>query len=341
MMKAARYHQTGSAELIKYEDVPDPKPATGEVVVRVKAAALNRLDIFLRSGASTMPGFKLPHIGGFDIAGEVAELGPGVEGVKIGDPVVVDARVTGPGARGKLDIIGITRPGGFAERVLVPSHCLRPKPRDYSFEEAAAFGCVYLTAYRGLAVYAGVKPGEVVLVHAGGSGAGTAAIQVAKAMGATIITTVGSDEKAAKAKELAGADYTVNYRTRDFAKMVQDVTCGCGANVAFDPIWGTTAPKTLESLALGGRWIVIGMVGGLQATLPVSPLLFREVRIQGVVEFYTEKDQIDAAWAMAHRGVVRPIISKAWPLAQLADAHRQMEQGDFFGKIVVTPESLD
>lgn len=336
-MKAARYHQTGQPDVIKLDEVPDPRPAAGEVVVRVRAAALNRLDIFLRSGASTMPGFKMPHTGGFDIAGEVAEVGPDVVQVKVGDPVVVDARVTGSGAKGKLDIIGITRPGGFAEKVLVPSANLRTKPPAYSFEEAAAFGCVYLTAYRGFAMYAGVKPGEVVLVHAGGSGAGTAAIQVAKAMGATVITTVGSDEKAAKARDLAGADYAVNYRTQDFAKTVHDVTCGRGVNVAFDPVWGKTAAKTLEAMAMGGRWIVIGMVGGLEATLPVGLLLFREVRIQGVVEFYTEKDRIDAAWSMAHRGLVRPIIAKSWPLAQLADAHKQMEQGDFFGKIVVMP----
>ncbi|HKQ46570.1 MAG TPA: zinc-binding dehydrogenase [Phycisphaerae bacterium] len=336
-MKTARYHQTGQPDVIKLEEVPDPKPASGEVVIRVKAAALNRLDIFIRSGASTMPGFKMPHTGGFDVAGEVAEIGPDVANVKVGDPVVVDARVTGERAKGKLDIIGITRPGGFAEKVVVPAHCLRTKPTGYSFEEAAAFGCVYLTAYRGFAMYAAVKPGEVVLVHAGGSGAGTAAIQVAKAMGATVITTVGSDDKAAKAKELAGADYAVNYRTQDYAKTVHDVTCGRGVDVAFDPVWGPTTKKTLEALALGGRWIVIGMVGGFDATLPVGLLLFREVRIQGVVEFYTDKDRIDAAWAMAHRGLVRPIIAKTWPLAQLAEAHRQMEQGDVFGKIVVTP----
>jgi NADPH:quinone reductase-like Zn-dependent oxidoreductase len=284
-----------------------------------------------------MPGFKMPHTGGFDIAGEVADLGPDVASVKIGDPVVVDARVMGERAKGKLDIIGITRPGGFAEKVVVPTACLRTEPTAYSFEGAAAFGCVYLTAYRCLAMYAAVRPGEVVLVHAGGSGAGTAAIQVAKSMGATVITTVGSDEKAAKAKELAGADYAVNYRTQDLAKMVYDVTCGRGVDVAFDPVWGPTAKKTLEAMAVGGRWMVIGMVGGFDATLPVGLLLFREVRIQGVVEFYTEKDQIDAAWAMAHRGLVRPIIAKSWPLAQLADAHKQMEQGNFFGKIVVTP----
>lgn len=336
-MKAARYHKTGGPEVIQFEDVPDPKAAPGEAVVRVRAAAINRLDIFLRSGASGMPGFTLPHTGGFDIAGEVAEVGSGVDGAWLGKPVVVDARVTGPASRGRLDIIGTGRPGGFAEKVLVPAHCLRPKPDNYSFEEAAAFGCVYLTAYRGLAACASVKPGEVVLVQAGGSGAGTAAIQTAKAMGATVITTVGSDEKCAKAKELLGCDHAVNYKTQDFVKVVKNVTGGRGADVAFDPVWGTTAQQTLDSLALGARWIVIGMVGGLDAKLTLTNLLFREVTLRGVVEFYADAEQIAQAWSMAHRGVVRPIIAKTFPLAELGAAQRTMESGDFFGKIVVTP----
>jgi len=335
-MKAVRYHLTGTPDVLKVEDVPDPRAGRGEAVVRVRAAALNRLDIFLRSGAAPMPGFTLPHTGGFDIAGEVAAVGEGVENVKVGQAVVVDARVTGPAARGRLDIIGIARPGGFAEQVLVPAHCLRPKPANYSFEEAAAFGCVYLTAYRCLAAYAAVKPGETVLVHAGGSGAGTAAIQVARSCGATVITTVGSDDKCRQAKELARADIAVNYRTQDFVKVAREATGGRGVDVVLDPVWGETAAKTIDAIAMGGRWTVIGMVGGMTGNLVVSNLLFREIRLQGVVEFYADTDQIDKAWAMATRGVVRPIIAKAWPLAQLAEAHRQMERGDFFGKIVVT-----
>jgi NADPH:quinone reductase-like Zn-dependent oxidoreductase len=336
-MKAARYHETGSPDVIRYEDVPDPHPAAGEVVVRVRAAALNRLDVFLRAGAAPMPGWTLPHTGGFDIAGEVEVVGAGVERVHRGQSVVVDARVTGPAARGKLDIIGTARPGGFAEKVLAPAHCLRPKPEAYSFEEAAAFGCVYLTAYRGLIEFAGLRPGEVALIHAGGSGAGTAAIQVAKACGATVITTAGSDEKCAKARELAGADVAVNYRTQDFGTIVREATGGRGADVAFDPVWGSTAPKTLDALAMGARWIVIGMVGGQEATLTVSNLLFREIAIRGVVEFYADREQIDRAWELAARGLVRPIVARTWPLAKLAEAHAQMERGDFFGKIVVTP----
>lgn len=336
-MKAARYHETGGPEVIRYEDVPDPTAGPGEVVVRVRAAALNRLDVFLRSAAAPMPGFKLPHTGGFDTSGDVIEVGEGVDPAWVGRAVVIDARVTGPQSRGRLDIIGTARPGGFAEKVLAPVHCLRAKPECYSYEEAAAFGCVYLTAYRGLVEVARLKPGEVLLVHAGASGAGTAAIQVARAMGATVIATMGSDEKCAKVRELLRCDHVVNYRTHDFGKVVKEVTGGRGVDVAFDPVWGDTAPRTLDALALGGRWIVIGMVGGLNATLTLTNLLFREITLRGVVEFYADTDQIDKTWAMARRGIVRPIIARTRPLAELAEAHRQMESGDVIGKLVVTP----
>lgn len=336
-MKAVRYHQTGPVDVLRYEEVPDPVPGPGEAIVRVKAAALNRLDVFLRAGAASMPGFKLPHIGGFDIAGEIVAVGPEVEAARVGQAVVVHARVTGPKARGKLDLIGTSRPGGFAEYVLAPADRLAPKPAHYSFEEAAAFGCVYITAYYGLILNAAVKPGELVLVHAGGSGAGSAAVQVAKAAGATVITTVGSDEKCEKARGLLGADHAVNYRAQDFAAVVREITGGHGVDVVFDPVWGDTAARTQKCLALRGRWIVLGMVGGLKATIDAAAIMFQEATIRGIVEFYSDDAQLDGAWSLAHRGLVRPVIDQVWPLAQLADAQRQMEEGRFFGKIVVCP----
>jgi len=336
-MKAMRYHQTGGPEVLRLDDVPDPSPGPGELVIAVKAAAINRLDVFLRSGSASMPGFKLPHTGGFDIAGDVAAVGPGVDPAKVGQAVVVKARVTGPQSKGRLDIIGTSRPGGFAEKVLVPAHCIAPKPTGYNYEEAAAFGCVYLTAHYGLIEHARLQPGEVVLVHAGGSGAGTAAIQVAKAAGATVITTVGSDEKAAKARDLLRADHVINYKKVNFGDEVREMTGGRGVDIVFDPVWGATAPISLDCLALRGRWIVLGMVGGLQSPIDVGKIMFKEITVRGIIEFYADDFQIDAALRLANRGLVRPIVSKVWPLAALADAQRQMEKGDFFGKIVVKP----
>lgn len=336
-MKAARFHKTGPADVIQIDDVVDPIAAEGEVIVRVKAAALNRMDLFLRAGATRMPGFSLPHTGGFDIAGIVEKVGPGVSAVLIGQEVVVKPRITGPKARGSLDIIGTARPGGFAELVVAPAHCIAPKPKSYSFEEAAAFGCVYLTAYYGLCMIALLKPGETILVHAAGSGAGSAAIQVAKSCGATVITTAGSDEKCAKAKSQLGADFVVNYKKADFRETVREVTDGRGVDVVFDPVWGETATKTIESVARYGRWIVLGMVGGTHASIEAAKLLFQEITLRGIVEFYSDDRIIDGAWSLAHRGLVRPIVDKVWPLADLAMAHKQMEEGGFFGKIVVRP----
>lgn len=336
-MKAARFHKTGSPEVIQIEETVRPDPGPGEVVVKVRAAALNRMDVFLRSGQITMPGFSLPHTGGFDIAGDIDAVGPGVDPKRRGEPVVIKARITGPTARGRLDIIGIARPGGLAEYVLAPSSATLPKPANYSYEEAAAFPCVYLTAWCGLVLRAALKPGETVLIHAGGGGAGVAAIQVAKLAGASVITTVSNPAKAAKARSLAGADHVINYRSEDLVSAVMDLTKGRGVDVVFDPVWGKTAAKTIDCFNYGGRWIVLGMVDGPTADITAAKFMFREVAIHGIVEFYATDEVFSAAMNLAYQDRLRPIIDKVWPLEKTADAHRQMESGEFFGKIVVKP----
>lgn len=336
-MKAVRYHQTGTPDVLRLEDVPKPTPGPGEVVIAVRAAALNRLDLFLRGGLAVMPGFKMPHVGGFDVAGDVAAVGADVSADLAGKPVVLKARVSGPGARGKLDIIGISRPGGFAEYVLAPASAVVPKPEGWSYEQAAAFPCCHLTAYYGLVLRAAVRPGETVLVHAGGSGAGAAAVQVARLAGASVIATVGRDASVAKARELLGADRAVNYRTEDVVKSVQEFTRGRGVDVVFDPIWGSSAAQTVECLGPGGRWIVLGMVGGQSAEIVAARIMFKEIAIRGIVEFYATDDEFMAAMNLAYQDRFRPIVDRVWPLDRLADAQRQMESGEFFGKIVVKP----
>ncbi len=336
-MHAARFHQPGSPEVIRLDDVPVPTPGPAEVVIKVKAAALNRMDVFLRAGQITMPGFSLPHTGGFDVAGDIHEIGPGVDSKRRGEPVLLKARITGPTARGRLDIIGIARPGGLAEYVLAPASAAIPKPANYSYEEAAAFPCVYLTAWCGLVLRAAVKPGETVLVHGGGGGAGVAAIQVAKLAGATVITTVSNPAKAEKAKSLLGADRVINYRTEDLVTAVMDFTKGRGVDVVYDPVWGKTATKTIDCFNYGGRWIVLGMVDGPSAEITAAKFMFKEVTIQGIVEFYASDESFAGAMNLAYQNRIRPIIDKVWPLEKTADAHRQMESGDFFGKIVIKP----
>lgn len=336
-MRAARFHQTGSPEVIRVEDVPTPGPGPAEVVIKVKAVALNRMDAFLRGGLVNMPGFSLPHIGGFDIAGDIQDIGSGVDPKRRSEPVVVKARVTGPTARGRLDIIGISRPGGLADYVVVPASAAIPKPANYSYEEAAAFPCVYLTAWCGLILRAALKPGETVLVHGGGGGAGVAAIQVAKLAGASVITTVSNPAKAEKAKSLLGADRVVNYRSEDLVAAVMEFTKGRGVDVVYDPVWGKTAEKTSDCFNYGGRWVVLGMVDGPTANLTAAKIMFREVAIHGIVEFYAADETFAGALNLAYQDRLRPVIDKVWPLEKTADAHRQMESGDFFGKIVVQP----
>lgn len=336
-MKAARFHQTGSPDVIKLEDIATPVPGPGEVVIKVRAVALNRMDAFLRGGLITMPGFSLPHTGGFDISGDVYEIGVGVDPKRKGEPVLVKARITGPTARGRLDIIGISRPGGLAEFVLAPAAAAISKPAHYSYEEAAAFPCVYLTAWCGLVLRAALKPGETVLVHAGGGGAGAAAIQVAKLAGATVITTVSNPAKAEKARSLLGADRVINYRQEDLVAAVMDFTKGRGVDVVFDPVWGKTASKTIDCFNYGGRWIVLGMVDGPTSEITAAKFMFKEVAIHGIVEFYATDETFAGAMNLAYQNRLRPIIDKVWPLEKTADAHRQMESGDFFGKIVVKP----
>lgn len=336
-MRAARFHETGTPEVIRIEDIPAPTPSAGEVVIKVKAVALNRMDAFLRGGLVNMPGFSLPHTGGFDISGDIHEIGPGVDAKRRGEAVVVKARVTGPTARGRLDIIGISRPGGLAEFVLAPVTAAIPKPPTYSYEEAAAFPCVYLTAWCGLVLRAALKPGETVLVHGGGGGAGVAAIQVAKLAGAKVITTVSNPAKAEKAKSLLGADRVINYRNEDLVAAVMDFTKGRGVDVVYDPVWGKTAAKTSDCFNYGGRWIVLGMVDGPTAELTAAKIMFREVTIHGIVEFYAPDESFAGAINLAYQDRLRPIIDRVWPVEKTADAHRQMESGDFFGKIIVKP----
>jgi len=336
-MRAMQYAKTGGPEVVQLVEIAPPKPAAGEVLLQVRAAAMNRMDLFLRGGATSMPGWKLPHVGGFDIAGVVTEVGAGVPRERIGYEAMIKAKVTGPLSRGRLDIVGISRPGGFAESVALPVECLAPKPAALSWEQAAAYPCCHLTAYYGLIVHARLRPGETVLVHGAGSGAGAAACQMARAAGARVIATAGSAEKVAKARELLKVDLAVDYRAQDVVKAALEFTGGRGVDVVFDPIWGPTAAQTSELIGRGGRWVLLGMVGGATAELTAAKIMFKEATIHGIVEFFAADDVVEQAFAMAHQGRVQPIVDKVWPLEKLAEAHRQMESGAFFGKIVIKP----
>ena len=245
-MKAVRCHEPGGSEVLRFEDVPDPEPGTHDVVVRVAACALNRLDVVQRHGWYYMPGFRYPHIAGMDVAGEVVSVGTDVgDAVSVGDRVVIDPSMSGvaDGSRyaglgdlyGELGIIGATLDGGYAELCLAPASHVFPVPASMPLEHAATFATAYLTASHGLFAVGRLQPGETVLIHAAGSGVSTAAIQLARHAGAIVLATAGTDEKAERALGL-GASCTCNNRTTDVTAWVQEVTDRRGVDVVLEHV---------------------------------------------------------------------------------------------------------
>ncbi|HWP91509.1 MAG TPA: zinc-binding dehydrogenase [Thermodesulfobacteriota bacterium] len=331
-MKAIIYHQFGGVEVLKYEDVPKPEVGDNEVLVSVKAASLNQLDLRLRSGKSPRP-VDLPHIGGVDIAGDVAEVGKGVTDVKVGTRVVVDPTVK---AGETVKVVGVNLYGGFAEYVKVPAGNVVPIPDNLSYDLACTLPICYVTAWYGLFDRGNLKPGETVLVHAAGSGTGSAAIEVAKLSGAYVVATAGTDEKLAKAKEL-GADEVINYNTSDFAEEVKRITNKRGVDVIFDQIGGSVWDKNLQSLASQGRLLLVGVVGGGTASANLGPIIVRDLSIVGVTVFNAPRRDLEAVVKLTAQGRLRPVIDKKFPLKETAHAQKVLEDRNQFGKVILNP----
>ncbi|MCY3973788.1 MAG: zinc-binding dehydrogenase [Candidatus Dadabacteria bacterium] len=327
-MKAGIYHEVGDADVIKYEDAEVPSPGADDVLIRVKACAMNSLDTRLRSGKSPRP-VDLPHIGGIDISGEVKEAGKSVWGVFPGDRVVVNPAVkTGGG----VSVIGVNRQGGFAEFVTVPAVNVCKIPDALSHDDACTLPICYVTALYGLVGRGGLEKGETVVVHAAGSGSGTAAIQVAKHLGAKVIATAGSDEKLGKAREL-GADETVNYRTEDFSRVIKG-----GVDVVFDPVGAAHWEKNIKILKSGGRLLLVGVVGGgVVDKFSIGPVIMRDISAIGVTVFNAPHSMLKECVEMAAGGTVTPVIGRKFPLSDLAGAHKALESAGQFGKVVVNP----
>lgn len=332
-MKAAIYHEFGEAEVIKYEDADKPAISEDEVLVSVKSVSLNALDLRLRSGKSPRP-VDLPHIGGIDISGVIAEVGSDVSDLSVGDRVVVDPTV-------RLDkgfeVMGVNRHGGLAEFVKVPASNIVQIVEGLSFDDAAAVPICTVTAWYGLVERGGLKEGERVLVHAAGSGTGCMAVQIAKHLGASqIIATAGSDEKLEKAKEL-GADEAINYNTADFAEEVKKVTGGKGVNVIFDQIGASVYEKNIQSLAAKGRLLLVGVVGGVKAELMFGPLIMKDIAVLGVTVFNAPRSNLEKALKLTLNGYIKSVIDKKFPLSETAAAHRHIENRAQFGKVIVNP----
>ncbi len=341
-MKAVRFHEHGGPEVLKYEDAPDPVIGPHEVLVRVRACALNHLDVWARQG---MPGLKipLPHISGSDIAGEVAAVGSIVTRIKPGQRVVVSPGISCGqcphclSGRDNLcpsyQIIGGYRiDGGYAEYVKLPEVNILPIPDGMAFEAAAAFPLTFLTAWNMLVTLARVRSGDEVLVMGAGSGVGSAAVQIAKLFGARVIATASTDEKLGKAKEL-GADEGINYTSQDLVAEVRRLTAKRGVDIIFEHVGGTVFEKLIPILAAGGRLVTCGATAGYLAQMDIRYLFMREVSIVGA--HMGSKADLLRIKKELERGRLKPVVDRVFPLKDAAEAQRSMEDRKVFGKLVL------
>lgn len=345
-MKAVIFEQHGGPEVLKLAEAPDPQIKANEVLVEVRACALNHLDVWVRSG---LPGIKipLPHILGNDVAGVVREVGELVTWVSAGDEVMLQPGVSCGHCAECLsgrdnmcrdyDIIGSGRDGGYAELVAVPGINVIPKPKNLTWEEAAALPLVTLTAWHMLVARADVQPGEDVLVHAAGSGVGSVGIQIAKLRGARVITTASSVEKLAKAREL-GADVGVDYTQADWPKEVRRLTNGRGVDVVFEHTGAATWPGSILSLKKGGRLVTCGATSGFDAKTDLRHVFYRHLTILG--SMMGSKADLLAAMKFIESGKIRAVVDQILPLSEARKAHELMEDRAQFGKLVLLPTSL-
>ncbi len=326
-MKAIVIPEYGAPEVLALRDLPDPVPGPEDLVVRVRATALNRADLLQRRGLYPQPGpkpeFEVP---GLEYAGEVAEVGARVTSFRVGDRVM-----------------GLLPGGGYAEKIVTHERLASPIPDALSFEQAAAVPEAFITAHDAL-LQCGLACGETVLVHAAGSGVGTAAVQVARAMGAGLILgTAGSAEKLAAAREL-GLDVGINYKDENFADRVREATGKRGADVVVDFIGAAYLEGNLRAMAEKGRMVVVGLMGGASGDLPLGMLLQKRLSIRGTLLRARSLEEKAAATRAFEKSVlphlasgrIRAVVDCTFALADAAEAHRLMESNANFGKIVLT-----
>jgi NADPH:quinone reductase-like Zn-dependent oxidoreductase len=315
-MKAVRIHEDGGPEVLCYEDAPDPEPGEGEVLVELRAASLNHLDVWVRKGLPSVP---KPRILGADGAGVIAGT---------------DERVViNPGIEhdGRISVVGEHMDGTHAELVAVPREYVHPIPGDLSFEEAAAFPLVFETAYRMLVTKARLQPGEWVLAWGIGSGVATAALAIAKALGAHVVATSSSDAKLARARDL-GADETVNHESEDVAKRVKEITGG-GAHVVVEHVGEATWARSLNAARPEGRIVVCGATSGPNPPAALHRVWWKQLAILGST--MGTREDFQGAYDLVAAGKAKPVVDEVFPLAEARAAHERMEAGEQLGKIVL------
>jgi len=342
-MRAVAIREHGGPEVVNVVDLPDPSAGPGQVLVRVRAAALNHLDVWVRKG---FPGLRLafPHVLGSDVAGVVEAVGPGVAGVSPGDAVVVNPSIGCgrcerclSGAENlcpSFAILGEHLPGGMCDLVAVPSRNVLPMPANLSFEEAAAVPLVFMTAWHALVARARVEPGETVLVHAAGSGVGSAAVQIAKLLGARVIATAGTDAKLRKALAL-GADHAVNYETQDFLAEVRRIVGRRGVEVVFEHVGKKTWEKSILAAAPGGRIVTVGATTGHDPLTDLRHVFYRQLSILGST--MGTGGELARVLRFVEAGKLRPVLDRVLPLSEARRAQDLLAERAQFGKIVLVP----
>ena len=342
-MKAARIHQHGGVEVLVYEEIPEPRIKANEVLVRVRAGALNRLDLFVRAGIPGMK-FPMPHILGSDIAGEVVEVGELCERVKPGWRVLLSPGLSCRQCEQCLNgqdnlcrrytMFGYAKDGGNTELLAAPEYAVIPIPDDLSFEEAAAAPLVSLTAWHMLMTRARLQPGEDVLVLAASSGVGTAAIQIAKLFQCRVIATAGGEEKMARARQL-GADFTIDHYQQDISAEVKRITGKRGVDVVVEHVGVATWQKSLESLTAAGRLVTCGATTGFDARIDLRYLFSKQYSLLG--SFMGTMGELHQVLKFVFRKQLKPVVDSVYPLSEIRAAHEHLERKEQFGKVIVKP----
>jgi NADPH:quinone reductase-like Zn-dependent oxidoreductase len=316
-MKAIRIHEDGGPEVLRYEDAPDPEPGVGEVLIQLRAASLNRLDLWVRAGLPSVP---KPRILGADGAGLDPEgrrvvINPGIEH---GD---------------RISVVGEHMDGTHAELVAVPESNVYPIPDELSFEEAAAFPLVFETVYRMLVTRAGLREGEWVLVWGAGSGIGTATIVLVRALGGRVVAASSSDAKLELARGL-GAEAVVNHRSGDVVEAVKDATGGAGADVVVEHVGEATWQTSLQAVRQHGRIAVCGATSGPNPKAALHRIWWKQLTILGST--MGTKEDFEGAFELVKSGKAKPVVDSVYPLAEARAAHERMESGEHFGKVVLS-----
>jgi NADPH:quinone reductase-like Zn-dependent oxidoreductase len=340
-MKAIVIHQHGGPEVLQFADAPVPSIRANDVLVRVRACALNHLDLWVRRGLPNVA-IPMPHIPGSDVAGEIAEIGADVTTVRVGQKVVLApgvscgkcaACVAGLDNRcRKFSNLGYIIDGGDAEFVRCPEVNCLPYPENLSFEEAASVPLVFQTAWHMLITRAQLQPGEDVLILGAGSGVGSAAIQIAAMFGARIIATAGNEAKLEKAKQL-GAHDLVNHKTQKISDEVRRITGKKGVEVVIEHVGTATWEQSITSLAPAGRLVTCGATTGYDAKIDLRFLFSRQLSLLG--SYMGTKAELLSLMKLVASGRLKPVLDRTFPLSACADAHRYLEAGEQFGKVVL------